>query len=141
MGSELFIADFTPGCLHSIWFGNWCSGGSICPDTCLDLFPCCLSNKQGNIVWFTIHPFNFLQGANIMLIQYICRCLHEWSLLLVKFYQLLDRFLGKDHDALYRRAELKTLVDLHSNEVFIFTCINKGSITKIIYYLFYQSVH
>ncbi|KAL4644542.1 hypothetical protein ACB092_02G172100 [Castanea dentata] len=30
--------------------------------------------------------------------------------------ELLDRFLGKDHDALYRRAELKTLVDLHSNE-------------------------
>ncbi|KAL4644540.1 hypothetical protein ACB092_02G172100 [Castanea dentata] len=30
--------------------------------------------------------------------------------------KLLDRFLGKDHDALYRRAELKTLVDLHSNE-------------------------
>ncbi|KAM3697410.1 hypothetical protein ACJW31_06G110100 [Castanea mollissima] len=27
-----------------------------------------------------------------------------------------DRFLGKHHDALYRRAELKTLVDFHSNE-------------------------
>uniref|UniRef100_A0A7N2MC12 CNNM transmembrane domain-containing protein n=1 Tax=Quercus lobata TaxID=97700 RepID=A0A7N2MC12_QUELO len=30
--------------------------------------------------------------------------------------KLLDRFLGKDHDALYRQAELKTLVDFHSNE-------------------------
>ncbi|KAM3745230.1 hypothetical protein ACB098_06G110500 [Castanea mollissima] len=30
--------------------------------------------------------------------------------------KLLDRFLGKHHDALYRRAELKTLVDFHSNE-------------------------
>lgn len=35
-------------------------------------------------------------------------------------YQLLDRLLGKDHDPLFRRAELKTLVDLHGNEVLIF---------------------
>ncbi|KAB1201512.1 hypothetical protein CJ030_MR0G003199 [Morella rubra] len=30
--------------------------------------------------------------------------------------KLLDLLLGKDHDALFRRAELKTLVDLHGNE-------------------------
>ncbi|XP_059438133.1 DUF21 domain-containing protein At2g14520-like isoform X2 [Corylus avellana] len=30
--------------------------------------------------------------------------------------KLLDLMLGKDHDALFRRAELKTLVDLHGNE-------------------------
>jgi hypothetical protein len=35
----------------------------------------------------------------------------------VVYYQLLDLVLGKDHDALFRRAELKTLVDLHGNEV------------------------
>eukprot|EP01018_Ginkgo_biloba_P037508 Gb_24735 [translate_table: standard] len=31
--------------------------------------------------------------------------------------QLLDLLLGKGHVALFRRAELKTLVDLHGNEV------------------------
>ncbi|KAJ8439738.1 hypothetical protein Cgig2_009562 [Carnegiea gigantea] len=30
--------------------------------------------------------------------------------------KLLDRLLGKEHKALFRRAELKTLVDLHGNE-------------------------
>ncbi|KAF5454259.1 hypothetical protein F2P56_023937 [Juglans regia] len=30
--------------------------------------------------------------------------------------KLLDLLLGKDHDPLFRRAELKTLVDLHGNE-------------------------
>lgn len=33
--------------------------------------------------------------------------------------QLLDYLLGERHDALFRRAELKTLVDLHGNEVHI----------------------
>lgn len=32
-------------------------------------------------------------------------------------HQLLDLLLGKRHKALFRRAELKTLVDLHGNEV------------------------
>lgn len=31
--------------------------------------------------------------------------------------QLLDWLLGKRHSALLRRAELKTLVDMHGNEV------------------------
>jgi hypothetical protein len=31
--------------------------------------------------------------------------------------QLLDKLLGKGHFALMRRAELKTLVDMHGNEV------------------------
>lgn len=31
--------------------------------------------------------------------------------------QLLDFLLGHGHVALFRRAELKTLVDLHGNEV------------------------
>lgn len=31
--------------------------------------------------------------------------------------QLLDWLLGKGHSALLRRAELKTLVDMHGNEV------------------------
>jgi hypothetical protein len=39
------------------------------------------------------------------------------EILLLAYYQLLDHLLGKDHDALFRRAELKTLVDLHGNEV------------------------
>jgi hypothetical protein len=33
------------------------------------------------------------------------------------FWQLLDWFFGKGHGSLLRRAELKTLVDLHANEV------------------------
>lgn len=44
------------------------------------------------------------------------------SLILTFFtfwYQLLDLLLGKGHSALLRRAELKTLVDLHGNEVFL----------------------
>ena len=37
--------------------------------------------------------------------------------------QLLDCLLGKNHSALLRRAELKTLVDLHANEVcFLLKC-------------------
>lgn len=32
-------------------------------------------------------------------------------------WQLLDWLLGKGHSVLLRRAELKTLVDLHANEV------------------------
>ena len=40
------------------------------------------------------------------------------SSLFVKYvWQLLDRLLGKGHFALLRRAELKTLVDMHGNEV------------------------
>ncbi|CAL1371106.1 unnamed protein product [Linum trigynum] len=35
---------------------------------------------------------------------------------LFKHYQLLDYVLGKKHSALLRRAELKTLVDLHGNK-------------------------
>jgi metal transporter CNNM len=31
--------------------------------------------------------------------------------------QLLDLILGKGHDPLFRRAELKTLVDMHGNAV------------------------
>lgn len=34
-------------------------------------------------------------------------------------FQLLDYLLGHRHEALFRRAELKTLVDLHGNEVCI----------------------
>lgn len=36
------------------------------------------------------------------------------------FWQLLDLLLGKRHSALLRRAELKTLVDMHGNEVISF---------------------
>lgn len=36
-------------------------------------------------------------------------------------FQLLDYLLGHRHEALFRRAELKTLVDLHGNEVCIST--------------------
>lgn len=34
-------------------------------------------------------------------------------------FQLLDYLLGHRHEALFRRAELKTLVNLHGNEVCI----------------------
>lgn len=37
--------------------------------------------------------------------------------LIFYFDQLLDVSLGKEHKALFRRAELKTLVDFHGNEV------------------------
>jgi hypothetical protein len=33
-------------------------------------------------------------------------------------FQLLDCLLGHGHVALFRRAELKTLVDFHGNEVY-----------------------
>jgi hypothetical protein len=38
--------------------------------------------------------------------------MNDPEILLVAYY-----LLGKDCDALFRRAELKTLVDLHGNEV------------------------
>lgn len=40
-------ADYTPSCLFKVWFGNWCSSGSICSCSSLPLFPCCIPNKQG----------------------------------------------------------------------------------------------
>jgi len=43
--------------------------------------------------------------------------MNDPEILLVAYYQLLDLLMGKDHDALFRRAELKTLVDLHGIEV------------------------
>jgi hypothetical protein len=43
--------------------------------------------------------------------------MNDPEILLVTYYQLLDLLLGKDRDALFRRPERKTLVDLHSNEV------------------------
>uniref|UniRef100_A0A2N9IN11 CNNM transmembrane domain-containing protein n=1 Tax=Fagus sylvatica TaxID=28930 RepID=A0A2N9IN11_FAGSY len=36
--------------------------------------------------------------------------------LVLAFAELLDWLLGKGHSALYRRAELKTLVDMHANK-------------------------
>lgn len=39
------------------------------------------------------------------------------SFILRTRFKMLDCLLGKAHSALYRRAELKTLVDLHANEV------------------------
>lgn len=44
--------------------------------------------------------------------QFFCRCV---------IFQLLDYLLGHRNEALFRRAELKTLVDLHGNEVCIST--------------------
>jgi hypothetical protein len=43
--------------------------------------------------------------------------MNDPKILLVTYYQLLDLLLGKDRDALFSRPKLKTLVDLHSNEV------------------------
>lgn len=41
----------------------------------------------------------------------------RWELRCTVILQLLDFLLGEGHEALFRRAELKTLVDLHGNEV------------------------
>jgi hypothetical protein len=43
--------------------------------------------------------------------------MNDPEILLVAYYQLLDLLLGKDRDALFRLAELKTLVDLCGNDV------------------------
>lgn len=42
----------------------------------------------------------------------------------IPIWQLLDWFFGKGHGSLLRRAELKTLVDLHANEVVLFSISN-----------------
>lgn len=42
-----------------------------------------------------------------------------YLILIIVSIQLLDWLLGKGHFALMRRAELKTLVDMHGNEVSI----------------------
>lgn len=51
------------------------------------------------------------------------------------FYQLLDILLGKGHEALFRRAELKILVDFHGNEVY--KCLDQRipSAGAIIFYI------
>lgn len=41
----------------------------------------------------------------------------KYIILICNLHQLLDYLLGKEHVALFRRAELKTLVNLHGNEV------------------------
>lgn len=51
------------------------------------------------------------QSANIVSPAY---CFHFLTFV---SQQLLDKMLGKGHVALFRRAELKTLVNMHGNEV------------------------
>lgn len=41
----------------------------------------------------------------------------------------MDLSLGKEHKALFRRAELKTLVDFHGNEVL---CLKQLSLTNVL---------
>lgn len=47
-------------------------------------------------------------------------------------FQLLDFLLGHRHEALFRRAELKTLVNLHGNEV----CIRAVKASLMFLFLF-----
>jgi hypothetical protein len=55
------------------------------------------------------------------------------------FWQLLDWFFGKGHGSLLRRAELKTLVDLHANEV-VLSYIQSQTAYHMIAYLVVDSV-
>jgi len=57
------------------------------------------------------------QGEKLMYILSYSSFLLSFSLYVI--FQLLDYLLGHRHEALFRRAELKTLVDLHGNEVCI----------------------
>jgi len=82
--SELInlYADFTPSCLYSIWFGNRCSHGSSCQDTCLDLFSCCLSNKQGawHIYIFFVPVCMIYKGHVILSIMKAYWSRNDWKL-------------------------------------------------------------
>jgi len=61
-------------------------------------------NKQGGKLMYILSYFSFLLSFSVSVI-----------------FQLLDYLLGHRNEALFRRAELKTLVDLHGNEVCIST--------------------
>ena len=102
-------ADNTAICLFSIWFGNRGSSCSSCPCSCLYLLSCCISNQQGKICWA---HYSFMSAICFeLLLKFYC------LFIFFVHFQLLDYLLGHGHVALFRRAELKTLVNMHGNEV------------------------
>ena len=78
--------------------------------------------KKTNLV---VEGLDWLFNLPFASVFSFCVCISVFFLssflfLALKFWfyvQLLDRLLGKGHFALMRRAELKTLVDMHGNEV------------------------
>ena len=117
-------ADNNAVFLLQIWSSSWRHGCSLCPSTSLDMFSCCLSNKQG---FFLINQFCFVHKYQkvITTLKHYGQCNFVFFLF---SSQLLDFLLGEGHDPLFRRAELKTLLDLHGNEV---TIIIKDCITVL----------
>ncbi|XP_021890434.1 DUF21 domain-containing protein At2g14520-like isoform X3 [Carica papaya] len=60
--------------------------------------------------------FNFSLPCRLVLLNQEFDSSGEYLITGLVLHQLLDFLLGEGHDALFRRAELKTLVDLHGNE-------------------------
>lgn len=73
-------------------------------------------------VAYPISKVHFILLSNVYtcIAENLCECspFHTFATYLCNF-QLLDLLLGDGHRALFRRAELKTLVNLHGNEVMI----------------------
>jgi len=59
-----------------------------------------------------VSDFSFCVWISVFYLLFLFLALKFWF-----YVQLLDWLLGKGHFALMRRAELKTLVDMHGNEV------------------------
>ncbi|PON32391.1 CBS domain containing protein [Parasponia andersonii] len=68
-----------------------------------EIIPQAVCSRYGLAVGATVAPF-----VRVL----VCICFP----LAYPISKLLDYLLGEGHDALFRRAELKTLVDLHGNE-------------------------
>lgn len=85
-----------------------------------------LSFWKTHLKWGTSHA---ILHYNVSERGYACQKLYDncikrkfwWRLLC---FQVLDWMLGKGHAALLKRAELKTFVNFHGNEVFVFNIYN-----------------
>lgn len=69
--------------------------------------------------------FNFSLPCRLVLLNQEFDSSGEYLITGLVLHQLLDFLLGEGHDALFRRAELKTLVDLHGNEVYSVKIISR----------------
>lgn len=122
-------ADHTTISLLKIWTCHRCSYSPNCSCSCLHLFSSCISNKQGRLIYAMIYV-NFPSSWKLSF-RIVCQLRSEFDYHVgfgtIVFYfsnsfsfcgfQLLDFLLGHGNRALFRRAELKTLVNLHGNEV------------------------
>lgn len=137
---NIWYADHTTISMYKIWVSHWCNGCSICSSSYLVLVSNSLPNKQG--VNFHMHLREMQltalfqqQQQNTSKYEFTCSIKKRIVCVILLSYilnhQILDYLLGKGHKALYRRAELRTLVDMHGNKVFTNDSLLKDSCSSL----------